>query len=586
METLIYIIIGIAIGAIIGFLIAKANRGTTGQAEKDAAQQKYSDLEKESVAYKATATAQLQTAADNLSLKDKEIKSLHENIQSLTNDLSGINKELSTATANLQAAHQTIQDKAKEVDAVKEELKEVKQAQTASNQLLATATANNETYEVRMKELEELKVELKRSIADHTITQQALATAKANNEGYVEKLKDHDALKEELKQAKADYDATNRLLATANANNNALEEKLQTQKEEMDALGKKINIEFENIANKILETKTEKFTKLNSENLKTILEPLGKNIDEFKKQVDEVYKAESKERFSLGEHVKDLAKLNQVISDEARNLTRALKGEAKTQGRWGEMILENILERSGLVKDREYFMEHELLDADGNPLKSDSEGKKMRPDAVIKYPDNRSVIIDSKVSLNAFTRMLATTDVEEQKTELAAHVAAIKGHIIALSTKGYDDYDKALDFVMLFVPSEPAYIAALQGDHDLWNFAYDKRILLLSPTNLITSLKLIVDLWKREYQNKNAQEIAERGAKLYDKFVGFVSNLDDVGEYLGKAQTKYTEAYKQLSTGNDNLVKQAVKLKSLGLKTKTQLPAEIVNSATINELQE
>lgn len=182
--------------------------------------------------------------------------------------------------------------------------------------------------------------------------------------------------------------------------------------------------------------------------------------------------------------------------------------------------------------------------------------------------------------------MLATTDVEEQKTELAAHVAAIKGHIIALSTKGYDDYDKALDFVMLFVPSEPAYIAALQGDHDLWNFAYDKRILLLSPTNLITSLKLIVDLWKREYQNKNAQEIAERGAKLYDKFVGFVSNLDDVGEYLGKAQTKYTEAYKQLSTGNDNLVKQAVKLKSLGLKTKTQLPAEIVNSATINELQE
>lgn len=548
METVIYIIVGIAIGTIIGFLIAKSNRGATGQAEKDAAQQKYSDLEKESVAYRATATAQLQTAADNLALKDKEIKLLQENIQNFTNDLSGLNKELSTATANLQAAHQNIQDKAKEVEGVREELKEVKQALTASNQLLATATANNDAY--------------------------------------ADKIKDHDALKEELKQAKADYDATNRLLATANANNNAMEEKLQTQKDEMEALGKKINMEFENIANKILETKTEKFTKLNSDNLKTILEPLGKNIDEFKKQVDEVYKAESKERFSLGEHVKDLAKLNQVISDEARNLTRALKGEAKTQGRWGEMILENILERSGLVKDREYFMEHELQDADGNPLKSDSEGKKMRPDAVIKYPDNRSVIIDSKVSLNAFTRLLATTDVEEQKTELAAHVAAIKGHIIALSTKGYDDYDKALDFVMLFVPSEPAYIAALQGDHDLWNFAYDKRILLLSPTNLITSLKLIVDLWKREYQNKNAQEIAERGAKLYDKFVGFINNLDDVGDHLGKAQTKYTEAYKQLSTGNDNLVAQATKLKNLGLKPKKELPAEIVNSATINELPE
>ncbi len=203
----------------------------------------------------------------------------------------------------------------------------------------------------------------------------------------------------------------------------------------------------------------------------------------------------------------------------------------------------------------------------------------MRPDAVIKYPDNRNVIIDSKVSLNAFTRLIASIDAEEQKLELQAHVAAIKGHINSLSSKGYDDYDKSLDFVMLFIPSEPAYIAALQFDPDLWNFAYDKRILLLSPTNLITSLKLIVDLWKREYQNQNAIEIAERGAKLYDKFVGFVSNLDDVGEHLEKAQGKYAEAYKQLSTGNDNLVLQATKLKSLGLKTKKELPKEIANIA-------
>ena len=281
-----------------------------------------------------------------------------------------------------------------------------------------------------------------------------------------------------------------------------------------------------------------------------------------------------------------MAQLNKVISEEAQNLTKALKGEAKTQGRWGEMILESILEKSGLVKDREYFMEHELLDENGNPLKSDSEGKKMRPDAVIKYPDNRSVIIDSKVSLNAFTRLIASTDAEEQKRELAAHVTAVKSHIVALSAKGYDDYDKALDFVMMFVPSEPAYIAALQGDPELWHFAYDKRILLLSPTNLITSLKLIVDLWKREYQNQNALEIAERGAKLYDKFVGFVANLEEVGTHLERAQGKYTEAYKQLSTGNDNLVLQATKLKGLGLKTKKELPKEIVNDAYGNDLPE
>ena len=189
----------------------------------------------------------------------------------------------------------------------------------------------------------------------------------------------------------------------------------------------------------------------------------------------------------------------------------------------------------------------------GNRLRSDSEGKKMRPDAVIKYPDNRNVIIDSKVSLNAFTRYIAANDVAEQKAELEAHISAIKNHIVSLSTKGYDDYNKALDFVMMFIPSEPAYIAAMQGDPDLWNYAYNKRILLMNPTNLITSLKLIVDLWKREYQNQNAIAIANRGAKLYDKFVGFVKNLEKVGSYIGSAKTSYDEAYKQLSTGNDNL---------------------------------
>jgi DNA recombination protein RmuC len=510
MELILYIAIGILIGSVLGWLLAKSKTGAAMQAEKEAAQFKYTELEKELVGYKATASLQLKTAADNLDAKAVEIAGLKQTIEANAKELSTLNIQVSTANADLRAANQTIQDKNKAIEAITAELKAAK------------------------KELSD--------------TNQAFATSKATNE--------------------------------------ALNEKLQTQKEEIEALGKKFNTEFENIANKILDTKTEKFTELNKTNLKTILEPLGKNITEFKTKVEEVYDKESKERFSLGEKVKELAQLNKVISEEAHNLTKALKGEAKTQGRWGEMILESILEKSGLVKDREYFMEHELLDANGNPLKSDSEGKKMRPDAVIKYPDNRSVIIDSKVSLNAFTRLISSTDAEEQKQELAAHVAAVKSHIVALSAKGYDDYDKALDFVMMFVPSEPAYIAALQGDPDLWNFAYDKRILLLSPTNLITSLKLIVDLWKREYQNQNALEIAERGAKLYDKFVGFVANLEDVGEHLDKAQGKYTEAYKQLSTGNDNLVLQATKLKALGLKTKKELSKEIVNTAFGNELPE
>jgi DNA recombination protein RmuC len=379
-------------------------------------------------------------------------------------------------------------------------------------------------------------------------------------------------LQSELKLSRQVLEQKNNQLAELKANNDVLQEKLQTQKADMEAMGKKFNLEFENIANKILETKTEKFTELNHKNLKTILEPLGQNITAFKTKVEEVYDKESKERFSLGERVKELAALNKVISDEAHNLTKALKGEAKTQGNWGEMILESILEKSGLVKDREYFMEHQLLDEHGKPMKSDAEDKKMRPDAVIKYPDNRSVIIDAKVSLNAFTRLVAATDAEELQLERDAHVDAVKAHIISLSKKGYDDYDKALDFVMMFVPSEPAYIAALQGDPDLWNFAYDKRILLLSPTNLITSLKLIADLWKREYQNQNALDIARRGALLYDKFVGFVENLNKVGVKIGEANEAFNSAKGQLSTGQGNLVQQATELKNLGLKSKKELP--------------
>ncbi len=409
------------------------------------------------------------------------------------------------------------------------------------------------------------------------VTYRATTTANLNaaNQTIIEKNLDIKLLTDRLNNFVDQFNACNQKLATSEANHRALNDRFENQKVEMLELGKRFNMEFENIANKILETKTQKFTELNKSNMKDLLEPLGKNIDEFKKTVNETYDKESKERFSLGEKVRELARLNQVISEEARNLTNALKSESKTQGRWGEMILETILEKSGLRKGEEYFMEHQLTDNEGNPLKSDSENKKMRPDAVIRYPDNRSVIIDSKVSLNAFTRYLEAEDDKLKNEALASHVAAIKNHIVTLSSKGYDDYDKALDFVMMFIPSEPAYMAALQGDPDLWNFAYDRRILFINPTNLITSLKLIVDLWKREYQNRNAQEIAERGAKLYDKFVGFVTNLEEIGKYINKAQDAYADSYKLLTTGNDNLVLQATKLKNLGLKTKKELGAKL-----------
>lgn len=385
---------------------------------------------------------------------------------------------------------------------------------------------------------------------------------------------------ETLIAEKQDFFAKNSELS---AQNESLQKSLNTQKEEITKIQDESKLQFENLANKILEEKTEKFTTLNQNNLKTILEPFQEKITDLKNRVNEAYEKENKERFSLAEKVKELAELNQQISEDAKKLTRALKGESKTQGNWGEMILESILEKSGLVKGREYFLEHELRDEDNKALFSEFSGKKMRPDAVIKYPDERNVIIDSKVSLTAFTELVDETDQDVYMMKLNQHLSSIKNHIMQLSQKAYDDYGKSLDFVMMFIPSEPAYIAAMQADQNLWNYAYERRILLLNPSNLITSLKLIADLWKREYQNKNALEIADRGARLYDKFVGFVDNLEKVGRNLDLAKNVYNDAYKQLYTGNDNLVIQTQKLKSLGIKNKKDLPQSLIDNSDVLE---
>lgn len=411
--------------------------------------------------------------------------------------------------------------------------------------------------------------------------QKDLARINALNESQNQQISRQSEINErqtlELKDLQSEKQNLIAIKSELSAQNENLQKLLDSQKEEIEKMQEVAKVEFQNLANKILEEKTTKFTEQNQQNLKTILEPFQEKIVELKNKVNETYDKESKERFSLGEKVKELAQLNQQISDDAKKLTRALKGESKAQGNWGEMILESILEKSGLVKGREYFMEHELRDEDNRALFSEFSGKKMRPDAVIKYPDERNVIIDSKVSLTAFTELVDETDAEVYNIKMNQHLQSVKNHIMQLSQKAYDDYGKSLDFVMMFIPSEPAYIAAMQADQNLWNYAYERRILLLNPSNLITSLKLIADLWKREYQNRNSMEIAERGAKLYDKFVGFVENLEKVGKNIDQAKNVYNDAYKQLSTGNDNLVIQTQKLKALGIKNKKDLPQSLID---------
>lgn len=418
--------------------------------------------------------------------------------------------------------------------------------------------------------LNDLKNEFAKISAEHSSLESQLKEQKELNLNQTIQI-------ENLVQEKQNLFGKNAELA---ARNESLQESLNNQKAEIVKIQEESKLQFENLANKILEEKTEKFTTLNQNNLKNILEPFQEKMLELKNKVSESYDKESKERFSLGEKVKELAVLNQQISEDAKKLTRALKGESKTQGNWGEMILESILEKSGLVKGREYFLEHELKDDDNKALFSEFSGKKMRPDAVIKYPDERNVIIDSKVSLTAFTELVDETDADVYQIKLHQHLSSVKNHINELSKKAYDDYGKSLDFVMMFIPSEPAYIAAMQADQNLWNFAYERRILLLNPSNLITSLKLIADLWKREYQNRNSMEIADRGAKLYDKFVGFVENLEKIGKNLDQAKNVYNDAYKQLSSGNDNLISQTQKIKSLGIKNKKDLPPSLIDSSS------
>lgn len=385
----------------------------------------------------------------------------------------------------------------------------------------------------------------------------------------------NERLDSEISEAKNNYkeeqnraNKAEKQLAELNADYRNLKERLNEQKEEMQNLQERFKDEFENLANKILEEKSQKFTEQNKEKLDQLLKPLGEKMEEFKKKVEETHKEDIEGRSSLKQHLEHLKEMNQQMAQEAKDLTKALKGDSKTQGSWGEVILQRILEKSGLTKGREYEIQENHRSEDGRNL---------YPDVVVYLPDDKRLVIDSKVSLKAYEQFTSAEDEADRQEALKQHVSSLRSHVKGLSKKNYDQLygGKSPDFVLMFVPIESAFGVALQHDASLYYDAFDKNIVIVSPSTLLATLATIDSVWKQEYQNKNAQKIAERGGKLYDKFVLFVESLEEIGMRIRQSQESYDQAMKRLKTGRGDLIGQADKLRKLGANNSKKLSSDL-----------
>ena len=373
------------------------------------------------------------------------------------------------------------------------------------------------------------------------------------------------ALRNELEEARIENARLKEKIGNVEAFNNSVREETKAQ--------------FKSLAADIFSSQSEKFKEANETRLSEILNPLKEDIKDFKRRVDDTYMNSSKERTLLGEQMKRLMELNMSIGKEARDLTEALSGNTKVQGDWGEMVLETILVKSGLVEGENYFVQRTKND-DGTQIKNDDNGR-LRPDVVVALPDKKCIVIDSKVSLTAYVNYINADNEDDRQHFGKAHLLSVRSHLKELETKRYQDFvgvgnDDRIDYVLMFIPNEHAYMAAMTLDNNLWMEAYEKRVVIISPAHVISTLRLIAQLWTRDKQTKNALKIAEEGGKLYDKFVGFVNDMQTVEQSLGKASEAYASAMSKLHTGRGCIVSKVENLKKLGAKTSKTLPSDML----------
>jgi DNA recombination protein RmuC len=373
------------------------------------------------------------------------------------------------------------------------------------------------------------------------------------------------ALRNELEEARIENARLKEKIGNVEAFNNSVREETKAQ--------------FKSLAADIFSSQSEKFKEANETRLSEILNPLKEDIKDFKRRVDDTYMNSSKERTLLGEQMKRLMELNMSIGKEARDLTEALSGNTKVQGDWGEMVLETILVKSGLVEGENYFVQRTKND-DGTQIKNDDNGR-LRPDVVVALPDKKCIVIDSKVSLTAYVNYNNADNEDDRQRFGKAHLLSVRSHLKELETKRYQDFvgvgnDDRIDYVLMFIPNEHAYMAAMTLDNNLWMEAYEKRVVIISPAHVISTLRLIAQLWTRDKQTKNALKIAEEGGKLYDKFVGFVNDMQTVEQSLGKASEAYASAMSKLHTGRGCIVSKVENLKKLGAKTSKTLPSDML----------